>query len=65
MNFKDFLQELKEQKEQIQKDLKLLKTRYEKVSDNYDALQIKYLIGYYEGQEDIISQILEYYKIRA
>jgi archaellum component FlaC len=62
MNIKELLQELKEQKEQIQKDLKLLKTRYEKVTDNYDALQVKYLIGYYEGQEDIISQILDYYK---
>lgn len=65
MNIKELLQELKEQKEQIQKDLKRLKERYKNVNDNYDAFQIKYLIGYYEGQEDIINQILDYYKIRA
>lgn len=66
MNIKELLQELKEQKEQIQKDLKRLKNRYNnEVLDTYDAFQVKYLIGYYEGQEDIINQILDYYKSRA
>ena len=65
MNLRELLQELKEQKEEIQEDLKRLKTRYENISDSYDALQVKYLIGYYEGQEDIINQILDYYKLRV
>ena len=66
MNIKELLQELNEQKEQIQKDLKRLKNRYNnEVLDGYDAFQVKYLIGYYEGQEDIINQILDFYKTRA
>lgn len=65
MNIKELIQELKEQKEQIQKDLKRLKTRYETLTDAYDTIQVKYLIGYYEGQEDIINQILNDCKTRA
>lgn len=66
MNIKELIQELNEQKEQIQKDLKRLKNRYKNEAiDGYEAFQIKYLIGYYEGQEDIINQILNDCKTRA
>lgn len=63
MNIKELIKELQEQKEDIKKNIAKLKHRYiNEVLNDYDAFQIKYLIGYYEGQEDIINQILDYYK---